>query len=255
MNDLQKTINLLIQTGQEYNDVGSDSFGDINGTKFEGEFKPCLEACGFESVEPDSEGKRVSAECFTTKTHLKAILKRPTNDDLWVVLEQDFIRAYQDKNIYIPQPAGSGHEPDFLVYCNRRLFLIELKKSENRKPTYGDNGCHPKVIYIFKGKRSKKFGGGLGHTYWYGGDIIDAKVYEEGLDERAKMKAKIKQMLESAVHVNGYTRMGTNQKLGDNVRILEHPKQREFERSVITLISGPPREDLERANRLWKQHA
>tara|TARA_Y100001963_G_scaffold158825_1_gene259876 strand:- start:1226 stop:2017 length:792 start_codon:yes stop_codon:yes gene_type:complete len=224
-NSLWDSITMLKRIGEDYHTDGAELFADNCGTKFEKEFELCLEECGIE--------KRDGIENVGyTTTQLKSILKQPDDTILWKEMEDRFINVFHNNNIFIPQPAGGKHEPDFMVYYNRKLYLFECKKRENGKtPIYGDNGCHPKIIYLFKSKWKRQ----LTHTYWLGSDLISQEEYLNGLKQREDAKQAIKDLLTEYPFVNNISRLGTNQKVSD---VLGHPKREVIENNVQNYILG-----------------
>lgn len=223
-NGLWEAIVRLKNVGKAYSGDGSELFANNDGTEFEKEFEECLKSVGIE--EQDS----IEVIGYTT-TDLKRILKRPDDVSLWDNLEYHFTRVFEDKNVFIPQPAGGNHEPDFIVYYEGKIYLFECKKSNNKTPSYGDNGCHPRVIYLMKGRLKKQ----LTHTCWLGSDLLSVEDYVQGLEEREEAKEAIKQILKEYSMVNGRARLGTNQ---DVVNVMGNPESYQYELNVMNYILG-----------------
>ena len=221
-NNLWKAIQKLKQVGSKYSTDGAEQFADNTGTLFEKEFESCLKACDIE------ERNGIDLVGYST-TQLKEILKQPDNDLLWTELEDRFIRVFQDNNIFIPQPAGGKHEPDFIVYYERKIYPIECKKRDGKSPVYGDNGCHPRTIYLMKGLWKRQ----LTHTYWLGSDLMSTEKYIEGLEQRENAKYAIKNILSEYSMVNDVSRLGTNQKVDD---VIGHPNRHQYEANVQNYI-------------------
>jgi len=220
--NLWAAIQKLREVGSKYSTDGAEQFADNTGTLFEKEFESCLKASNI--VERDS----IELVGYST-TQLKEILKQPDNDSLWKELEDRFIRVFQDTNIFIPQPAGGKHEPDFIVYFERKIYLFECKKRNGKSPVYGDNGCHPRVIYLMKGIWKKQ----LTHSYWLGSDLISIDRYVKGLEQRENAKQAIRDILNEYSMVNDISRLGTNQKVDD---VIGHPNQHQYEVNVQNYI-------------------
>lgn len=223
-NGLWEAVVRLKNVGKSYSGDGSELFANNDGTEFEKEFEKCLTSVGIE--ERDS----IEVIGYTT-TDLKRILKRPDDVSMWDNLEYHFTRVFGDKNVFISQPAGGNHEPDFIVYYEGKIYLFECKKSNTKTPSYGDNGCHPRVIYLMKGKWKKQ----LTHTYWLGSDLLSVEDYVEGLEEREKAKEAINKILKEYSMVNGRARLGTNQ---DVVNVIGHPNGYQYELNVMNYILG-----------------
>ncbi len=225
-NILNKVIDRLCQLGTAYHSDGAGNFADNNGTEFEKEMEKSLDFFGFEKVE-DINDLNINT------TELKNIFKNPTKQKLYDNLESKFIDVYGSKNIYIPQPAGNNHEPDFAVYYNKRVYWFECKKMESsNKPKYGDNGCHPKIIYFMKRTKTKS---GCQHTYYLGSDLITPEEYEAGLEEVKKLKKAIKLLSEDYPRCQqGTPRIGCNSNVDT---VLGNSNQFQFELNVRNYIS------------------
>ena len=223
-NSLWKAVLKLSSVGKSYSSEGNELFANNDGTEFEKEFEVCLTSVGIE--ERDS----IELIGYTT-TDLKKILKQPDNDVLWDNMEYQFTRVFGDTNVFISQPAGGNHEPDFIVYYEGKIYLFECKKSNKKTPSYGDNGCHPRVIYLMKGKWKKQ----LTHTYWLGSDLLSIEKYVEGLEEREKVKEIFKRILKEYSMVNGRARLGTNQEV---INVMGHSNSHLYESNVMNYILG-----------------
>ena len=223
-NSLWKAVLKLSSVGISYSNNGAEQFANNDGTEFEKEFEKCLTSVGIE--ERDS----IELVGYTT-TDLKKILKQPDNDVLWDNMEYQFTRVFGDTNVFISQPAGGNHEPDFIVYYEGKIYLFECKKSNTKTPSYGDNGCHPRVIYLMKGKWKKQ----LTHTYWLGSDLLSIEKYVEGLEEIEKVKEIFKRILKEYSMVNGRARLGTNQEV---INVMGHSNSHLYESNVMNYILG-----------------
>ena len=226
-NSLWKAVLKLSSVGKSYSSEGNELFANNDGTEFEKEFEVCLTSVGIE--ERDS----IELIGYTT-TDLKKILKQPDNDVLWDNMEYQFTRVFGDTNVFISQPAGGNHEPDFIVYYEGKIYLFECKKSNKKTPSYGDNGCHPRVIYLMKGKWKKQ----LTHTYWLGSDLLSIEDYVEGLKQRELAKIAVRETLTKFPMVDGTARLGTNKKPDYVTNIIGHSDRYTYESNVMNYILG-----------------
>ena len=237
-NLLLNVIDMVCLNGDGYNHDGVESFADNNGTVFEKEMEGCLDHFKFDRIQVTETEKNTANridEINMNTTELINVFRNPTEIGLWDDLLLRCQTAFGDRSIYIPQPLGNNKEPDFLVYYNWRLFYFENKKmNQSNKPHYGDNGCHPYVIYMMKRcKGTKAQGGGVQHTYYYGGDLITPLQYEDGMRERNEAKKGIKELLKKYPSVNSSARLGCN----ENVEtVLGHENQTTFENNVREFI-------------------
>ena len=238
-NLLLNVIDMVCNIGKGYTTDVVGNFADNNGTVFEKEMERCLNHYKFEQILVTNTGVQQAnkiTEIKMTTTELIHILKNPTELSLWDDLLVRCQNAFGDRSIYISQPAGNNKEPDFLVYYDNRIFLIENKKmNRSNKPSYGDNGCHPNVIYMIKRCHGTKAqGGGVQHTYYLGSDLITAEQYEAGMMQRVEAKKFIREYLKKFSLVNGDTRLGCNAK--DLETVLGHEDQTTFENNVREYI-------------------
>jgi len=229
-NSLWEAILRLKSFGKSYSGDGSELFANNDGTEFEKEFEVCLTSVGIE--ERDS----IELIGYTT-TDLKKILKQPDNDVLWDNMKYQFTRVFGDVNVFISQPAGGNHEPDFIVYYEGKIYLFECKKSNSKKPTYGDNGCHPRVIYLMKGCCKKKTQQ-LTHSYWLGSDLLSIENYIEGLEQRELAKIAIREALTKFPMVDVTARLGTNKKPDYVSNVIGHSNRYLYESNVMNYILG-----------------
>lgn len=187
MNKLIDALDWLKENGQTYYTSGAELLADNNGTLFEKEFEESLGLQGFIRIQD-------LHHIGITKKEFQKMVYDIDNLDTWLLMEEKVRQYYAHRSIYIPQPAGGGHEPDFMVYHGGRMFLLEFKKMTNsNEPKYGDNGCHPFLIYVFK-KVNKKTDTCI-HTYYYGGDIIPIERYKKIQRERFNAQTQIKSIL------------------------------------------------------------
>ena len=80
--------------------------------------------------------------------------------------------------VFIEQPFGTQHSPDFIVKINDKFVIfLEAKSSETALfPTYNSGGVNPEYLYVFCSKRTNS-------TTIYKGESIITLAQQQLIDE------------------------------------------------------------------------
>ena len=138
------------------------------------------------------------------------------------------------KKHFIKQPCGPQDYPDFWVFCEKSIFSIEVKFSQQKtkKPVWNSGLPRPNGIYIFGSYGMKQI------TFFRGIDVV-------GIEEIKKMHCFFEDLKRQANKFNKSELK--NQKYGFAVysRKAYDQKKIDNEDAIIDYFTNPDREKLE----------
>jgi hypothetical protein len=142
----------------------------------------------------------------------------------------------EQNNTFISQPFGSQSFPDIIVFCEKKMFIIELKKVETGKYISMWNGSLPKknVIYIMYRKNDLK------KTFFLGQELINESQYNliiEFTERQRKETEAAKSQLLSEKNFFPWFRQAFHRN-GKGINDFSEELTKSREESVINFLKG-----------------
>ena len=149
--------------------TGVDLFkgSDENGVELEKYLKSGFVKEGFKFVSLNDLGTRA----YDVNKLLKAGKKRQVKQ-----IFKNYCLLYGVDNIFT---SLDSFPPDFIIFTNNKIHLIEAKSTKRDSIRYGDNLPKPDIIYVLRDRKNKI------QTFYYGEDILEN--YEEMMDVITKV--------------------------------------------------------------------
>ena len=156
--------------------TGVDLFkgSDENGTELEKDIKDGLLEEGFQFVSLEQLGTR--------SYDIDKLLNSGRKDEVLKIFED-----YGVDNIFT---SLSQFPPDFIVFTNGKIHLIEAKKTNKDSIRYGDNPPKPDFIYVLRDTKNNI------QTFYYGDEVLPKEDYDEIVDVLDKLAKFKKEVLE-----------------------------------------------------------
>ena len=146
---------------------------DENGTELELEIITTLESEGFKRIE--------LSELQTTENKLNNIIKNGNIDTIKKMFE---LNGFDNVFITIDR-----FPPDFIVYFNSEVYLVEAKSTGQNSVNYGDNLPKPNFIYVVKDRKNYV------QTFYFGEDILSSEVRKSAYELKESFDVAVKELL------------------------------------------------------------
>ena len=149
--------------------TGVDLFkgSDENGVELEKYLNAGFIKEGFKFVSLEDLGTRA----YDVNKLLKAGKKRQVKQ-----IFKNYCLLYGVDNIFT---SLDSFPPDFIIFTNNKIHLIEAKSTKRDSIRYGDNLPKPDIIYVLRDRKNKI------QTFYYGEDILEN--YEKMMDVITKV--------------------------------------------------------------------